>query len=383
MRRAVVQRLASIFVIALGKPFSNLSGYVCLAIICRVSGSSDTTGRATDSRKPVAGESIDDSSESTIGALARQIDALAFADRARVSRKTLRNVGFALVVYAVILAGIVTFVVPRYSGTAVDTTATFLPTIVIAAFLFETFDSASGMGFGATLGALLFVLGYPAAAVVPTLLFSEAATGLVGGLFHNEFENVEFGFGDESATEATRVLGLVVAIGVGATIVSVVLAYLAIEVSGPLVQAYIGVIIVFIAGLTLFQNITDFSGTYSQRQLIGFAALAGLNKGITGSGFGPVITLGQILSGIYEKSATAITSMSEGVVSLAGIITFLTITVAGVGLDLTLLPSVFAGGFLAAILAPYTVRVMPNRILQYIVPGYALILAATLFADIL
>ena len=345
---------------------------------------SDTADTATDHHGAATSDSTIDNTGSTIGALAREIDARAFIERARVSRHTIRRVGFALAIYAVVLAGIVFLVVPRWSGTAVDTTATFLPTIVIAAFLFETFDSASGMGFGATLGALLFVLGYPAAAVVPTLLFSEAATGIVGGLFHNEFKNVEFGVGDDdSATEATRVLGLVVGIGVAATVVSVVLAYLAIEVSGPLVQAYIGVIIVFIAGLTLFQNIADFSGTYSQRQLIGFAALAGLNKGITGSGFGPVITLGQILSGIYEKSATAITSMSEGIVSLAGIITFLTITVAGVGLDLTLLPSVFAGGFLAAIFAPYTVRVMPNRILQYVVPGYALILAVTLFADLL
>lgn len=348
-----------------------------------MSETSDTASTATDRHEAIDGESSTDDSGTTIGALAREIDARAFIDRVRVPRSTIQRVGVALAIYAIILAGIVFIIVPRWSGTAVDTTATFLPTIVIAAFLFETFDSASGMGFGATLGALLFVLGYPAAAVVPTLLFSEAATGIVGGLFHNEFENVVFGVDDDSATEATRVLGLVVGIGVAATVLSVVLAYLAIEVSGPLVQAYIGIIIVFIAGLTLFQNITDFSGTYSQRQLIGFAALAGLNKGITGSGFGPVITLGQILSGIYEKSATAITSMSEGIVSLAGIVTFLTITVAGVGLDLTLLPSVFAGGFLAAIFAPYTVRVMPNRILQYIVPGYALILAATLFRDLL
>jgi uncharacterized membrane protein YfcA len=278
---------------------------------------SDRTSTTTDHPGSAAGESTVHDTGSVIGALAREIDARAFVDRARVNRRSIQRVGLALAVYAIVLTGIVFLVVPRWSGTAVDTAATFLPTIVVAAFLFETFDSASGMGFGATLGALLFVLGYPAAAVVPTLLFSEAATGIVGGLFHNEFENVEFGFGNESATKATRVLGLVVGIGVAATVISVVLAYLAIEVSGPLVQAYIGIIIVFIAVLTLFQNVADFSGTYSQRQLVGFAALAGLNKGITGSGFGPVITLGQILSGIYEKSATAITSMSEGIVSLA------------------------------------------------------------------
>lgn len=339
-----------------------------------------TDEAATDGYGP--NESTD-THTTVIGELAREIDALPFADRARLSRRTLRNVGIALVVYAVMLVCIVTLVVPRWSGSAVQTSATFIPTIVIAAFLFETFDSASGMGFGATLGALLFVLGYPAAAVVPTLLFSEAVTGIVGGLFHNEFKNIEFGFGSESAAQSTRILGLVVVIGVAATIVSVVLAYLAIEVKGPVVKLYIGLVIVFIALFTLLQNIMDLSGTHSERRLAAFAMLAGLNKGITGSGFGPVITLGEILSGVYEKSATAITSMSEGIVSLAGIITFMTISVSGVGLDLTLLPSVFAGGFLAAIFAPYTVRVMPNRILQFIVPTYALVLAATLFADLL
>ena len=43
-----------------------------------------------------------------------------------------------------------------------------------------------------------------------------------------------------------------------------------------------------------------------------------------------------------------------------------------------LLPSVFAGGFLAAILSSYTVRA-----LQYLVPGYALVLVVILFAQVL
>lgn len=67
----------------------------------------------------------------------------------------------------------------------------------------------------------------------------------------------------------------------------------------------------------------------------------------------------------------------------AGIATFFGITSAGVELDLVLLPSVFAGGFLAAILSPYTVRALPNRALQYLVPGYALVLVVILFAQVL
>ncbi|WP_227378082.1 hypothetical protein [Haladaptatus halobius] len=43
----------------------------------------------------------------------------------------------------------------------------------------------------------------------------------------------------------------------------------------------------------------------------------------------------------------------------------------GVGIDLILLPSIFTGGFLAAIGAPYLVRVMPNQVWRYVIPLYA------------
>ena len=105
--------------------------------------------------------------------------------------------------------------------------------------------------------------------------------------------------------------------------------------------------------------------------LIGFSALAGFNKGIGGGGYGPVITMGQIFSGIYEKSATAIVSFAESIVSIVGILTFFLISFAGVAVDLVLLPSLFTGGFFAALIAPYLVRVLPNKIWKYLIPVYA------------
>ena len=89
-------------------------------------------------------------------------------------------------------------------------------------------------------------------------------------------------------------------------------------------------------------------------------------------GYGPVITMGQIFSGVYEKSATAIVSFSEAMVSSIGILTFIFISFVGVELDLYLLPSIFTGGFLAALAAPYMVRVLPNKIWKYLIPIYAL-----------
>jgi len=82
-----------------------------------------------------------------------------------------------------------------------------------------------------------------------------------------------------------------------------------------------------------------------------------MNKGLGGGGYGPVITLGSVFAGVIEKSATGIATLADGF--------------AGVGGDLTIVPSLWAGAFPAGVLAPYAVRVLPNRIWQYLIPVYA------------
>lgn len=323
----------------------------------------------------------DDAPTADIGVAARRLDAQSLVNRVRLEDESVRRIGAALAVYVVALVGLAWYA-PQFSPGRPDPISTFVPVVVLSAFLFETLDSAAGMGLGASLGSLLFVLGYDPLAVTPVLLLSEAATGVVSGVFHTEFKNVTFGFGDESSREATKALGIIVVTGVAAVVVSVVMTYLAIAIPSAFIKAYVGVVILLIALTTLVQEYVQPSFTYRPRRLVAFAALAGLNKGIAGSGYGPVITLGEILSGVYEKSATAITSMAEGIVSIAGIVTFFGLSAAGVQVNLILLPSVFAGGFLAAILAPYTVRVLPNRILRFFVPGYALVLAGILFVKL-
>ena len=100
--------------------------------------------------------------------------------------------------------------------------------------------------------------------------------------------------------------------------------------------------------------------------------LAGFNKGIGAGGYGPVVMMGQIFSGIYEKTATAIVSLAEGIVCIVGVATFLLISNYGVTIDFVLFPSIFTGGFLAAIISPYMVRVLPNKIWRVVIPTYAL-----------
>ncbi len=253
-----------------------------------------------------------------------------------------------------------------------------LLTIILLAFIFELMDSSAGMGFGTGLAPLLFFIGYDPLQVVPVLLISEMITGITAGWFHNEFENVRFSF-RRPLTKATRIMILIAFFGCFAIFSSVMLSYFTIKFSKTVIKMYVAIMVIFMGlfGLARIKmdQMTDLdTSTYRPKLLVVFSAVAGFNKGIGGGGYGPVVTMGQIFSGIYEKSATAIVSLAEGIVSAVGVATFFMIEAVGVNVDLVLLPSVFTGGFFAAILSPYIVRVLPNKLWRFVIPTYALII---------
>lgn len=242
--------------------------------------------------------------------------------------------------------------------------------VVILAFLFETMDSSAGMGFGTGLTPLLFIMGYDPLQVVPILLISEGITGITAGLFHHEFENVRFSI-KRPINKETKIMLMIAIAGCFSIIFSVILAYLAIRFEKNIIKAYVG-ILVLVIGIIALLKFKSKSKKYRPKTLSFFAALAGFNKGIGAGGYGPIVVLGQIFSGIYEKTATAIVSLSEGIVSIIGVLSFLFITSYGVTIDYILLPSIFTGGFIAAIISPYMVRVIPNKIWKIVIPVYAI-----------
>src|SRR5699024_11465263 len=103
-----------------------------------------------------------------IGDVARHLNALPIADRIQLDRTSVRRIALALGVYVLALVGLAVFV-PQYAPQPSSPIPVFVPWVVLAAFVFETMDSASGMGCGATLGALLLAFGYRPLAVVPVL----------------------------------------------------------------------------------------------------------------------------------------------------------------------------------------------------------------------
>ncbi|SIR97419.1 hypothetical protein SAMN05421858_4888 [Haladaptatus litoreus] len=324
------------------------------------------TNRDTPSHSPQTSTKTE---PEVIGSKARALDKdKTTVERLSIPRSSLQRISLLAVLY-LLSFGVFVTVFKQDSGQA---SLPLFPTVILIAFLFELLDSAAGMGFGTALSPLLLVLGFPPLAVVPALLVSETVTGSVAGGVHHELRNVSFSF--RPLNDATKLVLLLASVGSLASIGAILLTYFALQLPDTVIRIYVSVLVLLMGLIGIIRARLKVRLEYRPRRLVGFALVAGFNKGIGGGGFGPVVTLGEILSGVYEKSATAIVSLAEGIVSLVGVITFLYISSSGVPVDFTLLPSIFTGGFLAAIGAPYLVRVFPNKIWRYLIPLYATVI---------
>lgn len=227
-------------------------------------------------------------------------------------------------------------------------------------------DSTSGMGFGTTISPLLLLM-YSPLTVVPALLVSQTVCGMIAGVFHGEFENVEFF--TMPISPAFKKMLLIAGIGCVGTVISIILVYYSLKPSQEEIKLYVSGLLILM-GLISLINVKK--KKYNEKILVGFAVIAGFNKGIGGGGYGPVVTLGQTLSGIYEKSAVGITTLAEGITSLIGSICFFLLSFnTSLEFNLFLLPSIFTGAFFASLISPYMVRVLPNKLWRVVIPIYA------------
>ena len=62
---------------------------------------------------------------------------------------------------------------------------------------------------------------------------------------------------------------------------------------------------------------------YRHWKMVTVAAVASFNKAVSGGGYGPLVTSGQILSGVKGKAAVGITSFAEAFTCLLAVVLFL------------------------------------------------------------
>jgi len=241
--------------------------------------------------------------------------------------------------YAVILG---LFLIAMITGVVPASLAT-LGLIVLCASL-ELIDSSLGMGYGTSLTPILLLLGFDPVQLVPTILISEFLSGFAATFFHSEAGNVRFASGSNHLRAAV-LLSLFSLIGVFVGV------EVALQLPGVLLKRLIGVVIL-VAGLYILVMMKR-TFYFSPARIVVLAVVASFNKAVSGGGYGPLMTSGQIMSGIRGRAAVAITSLAEGFTCLAGSLLFLTL---GKRLDPALLVPVVTGALLSVPVSAQVVK---------------------------
>ncbi|MBN1516661.1 sulfite exporter TauE/SafE family protein [Candidatus Sumerlaeota bacterium] len=216
--------------------------------------------------------------------------------------------------------------------------------IFFSALICEYVDSALGMGYGTTLTPLLLLCGMEPLQVVPCVLLSEFLTGLSAAMLHHRDGNVDF-LRDREAKSTAMWLSLLSVIG---TLLAV---FLAIRISKTLLTLLIGVIVISMGVITLWCAGRQLK--YRRNSIITIGIVAAFNKGLSGGGYGPLVTAGQVVSGLSPRKAVAVTSLAESLVCITGLIAYLA---AGKSIGWGLALPLCAGAMMSVPLSTLTVK---------------------------
>lgn len=228
--------------------------------------------------------------------------------------------------------------------------------VALLAFICEWIDSAIGMGYGTILSPVLVILGFPPLLVVPSILITQALGGFSASIFHHKQGNARFCFRG-GMSDDTKTVFYISSLGVFAVILAV---FIGSAVSKTFLSTYIG-ILVLIMGLLILLN---FRFAYSTGKMLIVGIVSAFNKGLSGGGFGPIVTGGQIVLGKEHKQAIACTTAAEPLICFAGFITYLILK----GMpDFSLIFSLGAGAILAGPAGALTTKKIKRSLLKKIV----------------
>lgn len=249
-----------------------------------------------------------------------------------------------------------------------------IPIVVGVGLLFEFLDASAGMGFGTALSPLLMLMGFHPVQVVPAIMIEQTTCGLVGTFLHKEFKNVEWHL--RPMSETIKLWLLISGLGCLAVCFSITTVYALFKMHKVWIKLYVLLLLLMMGVIAVIQARAKRSRTYRPKLMTLFGFLAGFNKGIGGGGYGPVVTIGGLLSGVPVKSQLAVTAISEGTVSAFAVIVWFATMSSGLQLDFLLVPSMMIAAIGAGIIAPFAVRVFPEKFWKWLVPTYCLALTA-------
>lgn len=232
----------------------------------------------------------------------------------------------------------------------------FIIGIIVISLFCEYLDSTLGMGYGTIMTPLLLFAGYEPVAIVPSILLSELLTGITASVGHQLSGNVNMRPG-------TKGFKIAMILGVCSLVGTTVGSALALRLPKDVMVLIIGSIITLMGLAVIIQQFRR-SLRFSWTKVTIIGIIASFNKGISGGGYGPLVTGGQVVAGVDAKSAIAISSFAESLTCLVGVIIFIA---GGAAIDWHLMIGIGIGSLLSVPLSVLTVKRMQARMMTTII----------------
>lgn len=264
--------------------------------------------------------------------------------------------------------------------------------VIICSFLFEYTDATLGMGYGTTLTPVLLILGFAPLQIVPSILLSQLICSLLAAFFHHREGNVNLKprtMNPKIIFRKLKSLGhiesfkrgfprhlkialLLAACGIIGTITAVIIA---VNISQLWLNIYIGFVVLLMGVLILATLNKEYK--FSKTKIVFFGLIASFNKGMSGGGYGPLVTGGQILSGITGKNAVGITALAEGLTCAAGVAAYFLVVKKSISWSLA--PFIIMGALCSVPFSAISVKKLDTKKLKIAIAIVTIILGIATF----
>ncbi|MCP5523118.1 MAG: sulfite exporter TauE/SafE family protein [Verrucomicrobiales bacterium] len=220
------------------------------------------------------------------------------------------------------------------------------------------------MGYGTIITPTLILLGYEPSDIVPTVLLSELLSGFTAAFFHHEIRNVDFRLSGRDLKPAALLAG-------GSVVGATVGVMLALNLPKDTLRQVIGCIIL-LSGffvVVLARRVV----VYRNWKMLALSGVASFNKAVSGGGYGPLVTSGQILTGVPGRSAVGITSFAEAFTCLLASALFL---IKGGYVNLTLFIPMCAGALCSVPFSVFAINKANEDHLKIIIGVLTMVIGA-------
>lgn len=247
--------------------------------------------------------------------------------------------------------------------------------LLLVAVLAEMIDSSLGMMYGTLLSPLLIYFGgFDPLVIIPAILVSQAAGGFTAALRHHYLGNAIFDIKKKLGLDNDlKHVYLIVLPGILGVFLGV---YSSTLIPKNYLKLYIALLVI-IASIFVLTNL-KFKFTWKKVGVIGL--ISAFNKALSGGGFGPFVTSGQIVVGQEGKKSVAITTLSEVPICLISFLLYLLLTHY---IDWKITISLIIGSIIGSLIGPKITYVIKENYLKIFAGILALISGIILLIEVI